>query len=72
MALSVWRDGKKNFCIDNMTDVVALIATQEAPVAKRGPHKKKAAQLWVNTLINYRSGFSTRTPIFRMCPRSSA
>lgn len=27
----------------DMTDVAALIAAQEAPVAKRGPYKKKAA-----------------------------
>ena len=27
----------------HMTDVMALIAAQEAPVAKRGPYKKKAA-----------------------------
>jgi hypothetical protein len=27
----------------DMTDVAALIAAQEAPIAKRGPHKKKAA-----------------------------
>jgi hypothetical protein len=26
-----------------MTDVVALIAAQEAPIAKRGPYRKKAA-----------------------------
>jgi len=27
----------------DMTDIAALIAAQEAPVAKRGPYKKKAA-----------------------------
>jgi hypothetical protein len=27
----------------DMSDVAALIATQEAPVTKRGPYKKKAA-----------------------------
>ena len=27
----------------DMSDVAALIAAQEAPVAKRGPYKKKAA-----------------------------
>jgi hypothetical protein len=27
----------------DMNDVVALISAQEAPVAKRGPYKKKAA-----------------------------
>jgi hypothetical protein len=27
----------------DMTDVAVLIAAQEAPVAKRGPYKKKAA-----------------------------
>jgi hypothetical protein len=26
-----------------MTDLAALIAAQEGPVAKRGPYKKKAA-----------------------------
>jgi hypothetical protein len=27
----------------DMTDVAALIAAHDAPVAKRGPYKKKAA-----------------------------
>jgi hypothetical protein len=27
----------------DMTDVAALIAAQETPVAKRGPYKKEAA-----------------------------
>jgi hypothetical protein len=27
----------------DMSDLAALIAAQEAPVAKRGPYKKKAA-----------------------------
>ena len=27
----------------DMTEVAALIAAQEAPVAKRGPYKKRAA-----------------------------
>jgi hypothetical protein len=27
----------------DMTDPAKLIATQEAPIAKRGPYKKKAA-----------------------------
>jgi hypothetical protein len=27
----------------DMNDVAMLIAAQEAPVAKRGPHKKRAA-----------------------------
>ena len=29
--------------VGDMSDVAALIAAQEAPVAKRGPYKKKAA-----------------------------
>jgi hypothetical protein len=27
----------------DMADIAALLAAQEAPVAKRGPYKKKAA-----------------------------
>jgi hypothetical protein len=27
----------------DMTDIAALIAAQEGPIAKRGPYKKKAA-----------------------------
>jgi hypothetical protein len=29
--------------VRDMTDVAPLIAAQEAPIAKRGPYKKKAA-----------------------------
>jgi hypothetical protein len=29
--------------VRDMTDIAALITAQEAPIAKRGPYKKKAA-----------------------------
>jgi hypothetical protein len=34
----------------DMTDVAALLAAQEAPVAKRGPYKKKAARCMADDL----------------------
>ena len=30
-------------CVWDMNDIAALIVAQEAPIAKRGPYKKKAA-----------------------------